>query len=188
LFIALNYALRVKNMIDKLPPGKNPPEDIYVVIEIPQGGNVKYELDKKTGLIFVDRFLYTAMFYPFNYGFIPQTLEEDGDPVDVLVVSTSPVAPGAVLRVKPIGLLLMEDEEGPDSKVIAVPIEKLDPRYGIYNDIRELPQSILDQIKHFFEHYKELEKGKWVRVTGWQDNAIAKKKIMEAMERYKASK
>jgi len=175
-------------MIDKLSPGKNPPEEIYVVVEIPQGGNVKYELDKKTGLLFVDRFLYTAMFYPFNYGFVPQTLEEDGDPVDVLVISTSPVAPGTVLKAKPIGLLLMEDEEGPDSKVIAVPTEKIDPRYGVYSDIKELPQLILDQVRHFFEHYKELEKGKWVKVTGWQDSAVAKKKITEAIERYKTSK
>lgn len=172
-------------MLSSLPPGRAPPDDIYVVIEIPQGSNVKYELDKRSGFILVDRFLYTAMHYPFNYGFVPQTLEEDGDPVDVLVICSAPVFPGAVLRAKPIGLLLMEDEEGPDSKVIAVPIEKIDPRYGALSDVGDVPSPVLDQIKHFFEHYKELEKGKWVKVTGWQGSSAAKSKINDAIGRFK---
>ncbi len=175
-------------ILEKLKPGKNPPEDIYVLIEIPKGSNVKYELDEETGAIFVDRVLYTAMFYPFNYGIVPQTLEEDGDPIDVLLISNEPFHPGTVVRARPIGVLVMEDEEGPDSKIIAVPHEKIDPRFANIKDINDLPKAVLDQIKHFFEHYKELEPGKWVKVTGWEGAESAKKRIAAAIERFKRSK
>ncbi len=175
-------------ILEKLPPGKNPPDDIYVIIEIPKGSNVKYEIDEETGAIVVDRILYTAMFYPFNYGIIPQTLEEDGDPLDVLVVSHEALAPGTVIRVKPVGILYMEDEEGPDAKIIAVPHPKIDPRFANVNDIKDIPQAVLDQIKHFFEHYKELEPGKWVKVTGWGSAEEAKKRIVDAIERFKREK
>ena len=175
-------------VLEKIPPGKNPPEDIYVIIEIPKGSNVKYEIDEETGAIIVDRILYTAMFYPFNYGIIPQTLEEDGDPLDVLVISHESLNPGTVIRVKPVGILYMEDEEGPDAKIIAVPHPKIDPRFEKVNDIKDVPQAILDQIKHFFEHYKELEPGKWVKVTGWGSAEEAKKRINEAIERFRREK
>jgi len=171
--------------IEKLPPGKNPPDDVYVVIEIPMGGYVKYELDKDTGLLFVDRILFTSMYYPFNYGFIPNTLEEDGDPVDVLVLGYEPVAPGSVIRVRPIGVLEMEDEEGEDAKVVAVPHSKVDARFDNIKDVSDLPQAVLDKVKHFFEHYKELEKGKWVKVKDWKSVEEAKKRIMKAIERFK---
>ncbi len=173
---------------EKLGPGAKAPDEINVVVEIPMGSSVKYEIDKETGIVMVDRFLYTAMYYPFNYGFIPGTLEEDGDPVDVLVVSNQPVAPGSVIRARPIGLLEMEDEEGPDSKVIAVPVSKLDPSFDKVKEVSDLPQAILDKIKHFFEHYKELEPGKWVKVKGWKGSEEAKKKIVEAIERYRREK
>ena len=172
--------------IKDLKPGKNPPSDVYVVVEIPMGSNVKYEVDKESGLVFVDRFLYTAMYYPFNYGFIPGTLEEDGDPVDVLVISAQPCSPGTVIRVRPIGMLEMEDEEGPDAKVIAVPVEKIDPSYSAVKDVGDLPDALKERIKHFFEHYKELEPGKWVKVTGWRSREEAEKRILEAIDRYKS--
>ncbi len=173
---------------ERIGPGPKAPEEINVVIEIPMGSNVKYEMDKETGVVFVDRFLYTAMVYPFNYGFVPGTLEEDGDPVDVLVISSQPVHPGAVIRARPVGLLEMEDEEGPDSKVIAVPVEKLDPTYANVRDVKDLPEALRERIKHFFEHYKELEPGKWVKVTGWKGADEAKRKIVEAIERYRREK
>ncbi|RUM30803.1 MAG: inorganic diphosphatase [Aquifex sp.] len=168
-----------------LPPGKNPPEDIYVVIEIPQGSAIKYELDKDSGVIFVDRFLFTAMYYPFNYGFIPQTLADDGDPVDVLVISREPVAPGAVMRCRPIGMLEMRDEEGIDTKLIAVPHEKLDPSYANIKTVDQLPEIIREKIKHFFEHYKELEPGKWVKVENWKGIQDAIEEIKKGIENYK---
>ncbi|GAB6065162.1 inorganic diphosphatase [Aquifex pyrophilus] len=168
-----------------LPPGKNPPEDIYVVIEIPQGSGIKYELDKDTGVIFVDRFLFTAMYYPFNYGFIPQTLADDGDPVDVLVISREPVAPGSVMRCRPIGMLEMRDEEGIDTKLIAVPHEKLDPTYSDIKTVDQLPEIIRERIKHFFEHYKELEPGKWVKVENWRGLQDAIEEIKKGIENYK---
>ena len=172
---------------DRIGPGSKAPDEINVVIEIPMGSSVKYEIDKETGVVFVDRFLYTAMVYPFNYGFVPGTLEEDGDPVDVLVISSQPVHPGAVIKARPIGLLEMEDEEGPDSKVIAVPAEKLDPSFANVRDVNDLPQAVREKMKHFFEHYKELEPGKWVRVTGWKGAEEARRKIAEAIERYRKS-
>ncbi|WP_461829222.1 inorganic diphosphatase [Aquifex sp.] len=168
-----------------LPPGKNPPEDIYVVVEIPQGSGIKYELDKDTGVIFVDRFLFTAMYYPFNYGFIPQTLADDGDPVDVLVISREPVAPGSVIRCRPIGMLEMRDEEGIDTKLIAVPHEKLDPTYADIKTVDQLPEIIRERIKHFFEHYKELEPGKWVKVENWKGLQDAIEEIKKGIENYK---
>ncbi|MGC9107550.1 MAG: inorganic diphosphatase, partial [Infirmifilum sp.] len=151
-----------------LSAGKNPPEDIFVVIEIPMGSNVKYELDKESGVLFVDRVLFTSMVFPFNYGFIPSTLEEDGDPVDVVLLSYDSFAPGSVVRARPVGLLEMEDESGPDSKVIAVPHEKIDARFGKIKDINDVDDSVKNKIRHFFEHYKELEPGKWVKVKAWQ--------------------
>jgi inorganic pyrophosphatase len=144
--------------IASIPVGDNPPHEVNVIIEIPQGGApVKYELDKKSGAMFVDRFLHTAMFYPANYGFIPHTLSEDGDPVDCLVVSPTPVAPGVVVRVRPIGALLMEDEKGIDEKIIAVPTDKLHPFYKRVGSYRDLPEIVIEQIAHFFDHNTQLD-------------------------------
>ncbi len=172
--------------LSKIPAGKNPPEDIYVVVEIPQGSSIKYEVDKESGAVFVDRFLYTAMYYPFNYGFIPNTLADDGDPEDVLVVSSEPVAPGSVIRCRPIGMLEMEDEEGIDTKIIAVPVSKLDKTFDNINQVTDLPEATLNKIKHFFEHYKELEPGKWVKVKEFKSKEEALKDIQKAVERYNA--
>ena len=172
-------------LADTLKAGKNPPEEVNVVIEIPKGSNMKYEIDDETGAIFVDRRLFTAMFYPCNYGFIPQTREKDGDPVDVLVLGNDPIVPGAVIRANPVGVLITADEEGEDAKVVAVPISKVDPSFSDVKDIDAVPQYIRDQIKHFFEHYKELEKGKYVKVKGWENKATAAKKISEAIQAYK---
>lgn len=173
------------NMYEKIGYGNKAPEYVNVVIEIPLGSYIKYEVDKKTGLLLVDRILYTATHYPFNYGFIPATLEEDGDPVDVLILSYEPLLPGSVIEVKPIGILEMEDEEGPDAKIIAVPKEKIDPRFKGIEDIEDIPEAIRNKIKHFFEHYKELEPGKWVKVTGWKGREEAHKRIEEAIRRYR---
>jgi len=167
--------------IQKIPAGKNFPEEINVLIEIPQGSSIKYELDKKTGVIFVDRFSYTAMFYPFNYGFIPQTKAKDGDPIDVLVVSTYPVFPGTVIPCRPIGLLQMEDEAGIDTKIIALPTKKVDPFYANINDITQLPTKTKELIKHFFEHYKELEPGKWVKTKNFLNKEEAIKEIQKGL-------
>jgi len=171
--------------VTKIPAGKNPPEDVYVVIEIPKNSPIKYELDKESGAIFVDRVLYTAMYYPFNYGFIPQTLADDGDPVDVLVISEWTATPGSVVRAKVIGMLEMEDESGIDTKVIAVPHEKIDPTYKEISDIKDLPEAILEKIKHFFEHYKELEPGKWVRVKEFKNKDAALIEVKKGIENYK---
>jgi len=165
--------------IAKLSAGKNIPDEVNVVVEIPQGSSVKYELDKESGAIFVDRFNHTAMFYPFNYGFIPQTKAEDGDPVDVLVISTYPVVPGAVIAVRPIGMLEMEDEAGIDTKIIAVPTKKVDPFYENVNDIANLSDKVKNMIKHFFDHYKELEAGKWVKTKDF----LNKNKAFEAIKK-----
>jgi inorganic pyrophosphatase len=166
--------------------GRNPPKDIHAVIEIPLGGvPVKYELDKKSGALFVDRFLHTAMFYPGNYGFIPQTKSEDGDPCDVLVVSQVPVVPGAVIRCRPVGALIMEDEAGQDEKILAVPVDALHPFFAGVSSYRGLPQIMCEQIAHFFQHYKDLEKGKWVKVAKWLDVAGAERLVMEGLERAK---
>lgn len=164
-----------------LSPGKNPPEEINVVVEIPQGSLIKYELDKESGYIFVDRFAFTSMGYPANYGFVPNTMSGDGDPVDVLVLSTQPVHPGTVIPATPIGLLEMEDESGIDAKVIAVPPLKVDPFFGGYQDIADVPEAIKNRIKHFFEHYKELEKGKWVKVKNWQGKKAALDEVRKGL-------
>jgi len=154
--------------LKKIPVGKNPPYDINVVIEIPLGGNpVKYELDKDSGAIFVDRFLHTAMFYPFNYGFLPHTLSEDGDPVDVAVLGQIPVTPGVIIRSRPIGVLIMEDEKGMDEKIVSVPVDDLHPFYTNIASYRELPHVMREQMAHFFGHYKDLEPGKWVEEKRW---------------------
>ncbi len=165
-----------------VPAGKNPPEDIYVVIEIPaQHSPVKYEIDKETDSLFVDRFLGTAMFYPANYGYIPQTLSEDGDPLDVLVVAPQAVTPGAVIRARPIGKLVMEDESGVDAKLLAVPHDKLTPLYRHVKEPSDLPELLLAQIRHFFEHYKDLEPGKWVKVSGWEGSDSARAEIIKSL-------
>ena len=172
--------------ISKIPAGSNPPEDINVVIEVPQHGDpIKYELDKESGAVFVDRFMHTAMHYPCNYGFVPNTLSDDGDPVDVLVVSQFPLIPGCVINCRPVGVLQMEDEAGMDAKVLAVPSSKLKPVYCNVKGPEDLPAFLIDQIKHFFEHYKDLEKNKWVKVTGWADAEAAKKEIVDSIASYK---
>jgi inorganic pyrophosphatase len=171
-----------------LGPGEKAPDEINVVVEIPQGSGVKYEMDKETGLLFVDRILYTSMVYPFNYGFVPGTLEEDGDPVDVLVVGYEPLAPGSVIRCRPVGVLLTRDEKGPDAKVVAVPASKIDPRFADIDDIAKLPEALRRKIEHFFEHYKELEPGKWVKVEGWKGADEARRRVKEAVDRYSRAK
>ena len=170
--------------IAKIPIGEAPPDDINVIVEIPQGGEpVKYEVDKASGALRVDRFLHTAMFYPANYGFVPHTLSPDGDPCDVLVVTQVPVMPGAVIRSRPVGALLMEDEAGGDEKIIAVPVEALHPFYKDIRDYRDLPPLLCEQIAHFFRHYKDLERGKWVKVVRWVDAAEAKNLVRAAIAR-----
>ena len=169
-------------------PGRNPPKDIHAVIEIPLGGvPVKYEFDKTSGAIFVDRFLHTAMFYPGNYGFIPHTLSEDGDPCDVLVISQVPVVPGAVIRCRPVGALLMEDEAGKDEKILAVPVDALHPFYKGVASYRDLPNVMSEQIAHFFQHYKDLEKGKWVTIVRWIDTEDAERLVTEGLARAQAA-
>ncbi len=174
--------------VDAIKIGENPPEDVNVIIEVPVGGQpIKYELDKDAGTLVVDRFLYTPMSYPGNYGFVPHTLSEDGDPIDVLVCNTRALAPACVINVRPIGVLVMEDNAGQDEKIIAVPSPALSKRYENVNDYSDLPEITLLQIEHFFEHYKDLEPGKWVKIGGWQDVDTAKQLIVEAIERAKAA-
>jgi len=168
--------------IKKLSVGKNAPEEVNALVEIPQGVSVKYELDKESGLIFVDRFLYTAMVYPFNYGFVPGTLAEDGDPVDILVLSSKPVVPGVVIPSRPIGMLEMEDEAGIDNKVIAVPLFKIDPKFKDYNDVANIPTKTKDEIKYFFENYKKAEPGKWVKIRNWKDKKVALEEVKKAIK------
>lgn len=169
--------------VSKLSPGKDAPRDINVVIEIPAGSGVKYEIDKDSGALVVDRIVFTPMVYPAAYGFIPGTLADDGDPADVLVLLPTAVVPGAVVRARPIGVLLMEDESGQDEKIIAVPHDKVHPQYTGITEISQLPTITLDVIKHFFEHYKDLEKGKWVKVTGFADRATAEAAIFSSLAR-----
>jgi inorganic pyrophosphatase len=171
--------------LDNVSPGRDVPNDINVIIEIPSHSDpVKYEVDKDTGALFVDRFMSTAMFYPCNYGYIPHTLCEDGDPADVLVVTPLPLISGSVIRCRPLGVLNMSDEAGQDAKLIAVPADKLTPLYKNCKSIDDLPQSLLAQIGHFFEHYKDLEAGKWVKVEGWAGVEAAKAEIMASVKRY----
>ena len=170
--------------ISKIGIGEDQPHDVNVLIEIPQGGvPVKYELDKESGALRVDRFLNTAMFYPGNYGFIPHTLSGDGDPVDVMVVGQVPVVPGAIVRCRPVGALLMKDEAGPDEKIIAVPVDKLHPFYTGVKSYQDLPVILTEQIAHFFQHYKDLEKGKWVTIVSWVGTERAEKMILEGIRR-----
>ncbi|MCF3947157.1 inorganic diphosphatase [Acidiphilium sp. AL] len=170
--------------ISKLSAGKAPPADIQVVIEIPQGSAVKYEVDKASGAVMVDRFLFTPMAYPAAYGFIPGTLADDGDPADALVLTPASVVPGAVIRARPIGLLRMEDEAGQDEKIVCVPHDKIHPQWSGIGEVAELPEITRDAIAHFFTHYKDLEKGKWVKVTGWENRAAAEAAITESLARY----
>jgi inorganic pyrophosphatase len=175
--------------IDAISIGKNPPEDVNVIVEVPVGGHpIKYEMDKEAGTLVVDRFLYTPMTYPGNYGFVPHTLSEDGDPIDVLIASTRPLVPGCVINVRPIGVLKMEDNSGKDEKIIAVPSPALTLRYEKVRDYTDLPEITLKQIEHFFEHYKDLEPGKWVKIFGWGDSKEAGQLILEGVERAKKAK
>ena len=169
--------------ISKISAGSNPPEDINVVIEVPMSVPVKYELDKDSGAVFVDRFIATPMYYPCNYGFVPGTLSDDGDPADVLVVGDYPLAPGCVIRSRPVGVLIMEDEAGQDEKILAVPHSKMTPLYDHIKDINDLPEHLLNQVRHFFEHYKDLEKGKWVKLKDFAPAAEANRLIQEAVDR-----
>ncbi len=175
--------------IDAIAIGSNPPEDVNVIIEVPVGGQpIKYEMDKEAGTLVVDRFLYTPMTYPGNYGFVPHTLSEDGDPIDVLVCNTRQLIPGCVINVRPIGVLVMEDNAGKDEKVIAVPSPHLTRRYENVFEHSDLPEITLQQIQHFFAHYKDLEPGKWVKIDNWRDATAARKMIVEAIERAKSAK
>ena len=175
--------------IDAVSIGKNAPHEVNVIIEVPIGGEpIKYEMDKAAGALIVDRFLYTSMRYPGNYGFIPHTLSDDGDPCDVIIVNTRAIIPGAIMAVRPVGVLLMEDESGGDEKIIAVPSNKLSKRYEKVVNYTDLPQITLDQIQHFFEHYKDLEPGKWVKVVRWGDAAEARDLIDRGIEKAKAEK
>jgi inorganic pyrophosphatase len=170
--------------IEAIAIGNNPPEDINVIIEVPIGGEpIKYELDKKAGTLVVDRFLHTPMRYPGNYGMVPHTLSDDGDPIDVLVASTRPIIPGAVINVRPVGVLKMDDDGGGDEKIIAVPSTHLTKRYVKVANYTDLPAITIEQIEHFFQHYKDLEPNKWVKILGWGDAEEAKKLIREAIER-----
>jgi inorganic pyrophosphatase len=170
--------------LDAIAIGLNPPEDINVVVEVPIGGEpIKYELDKAAGTLVVDRFLHTPMRYPGNYGFVPHTLSRDGDPIDVLIANTRPIVPGAIVNVRPIGVLKMEDDGGTDEKIIAVPTTKLSKHFETVRTYADLPKIALEQIQHFFAHYKDLEPGKWVKMIGWGDVDEAKRLIMEAVER-----
>ncbi len=175
--------------LDRVDAGRDVPNDVNVVIEIPMNGDpIKYELDKATGALFIDRFMSTSMHYPCNYGYIPHTLSGDGDPVDVLVVTPFPLIPGVVVRCRPVGMLKMIDEAGADEKLLAVPIDKLTPIYRNVQSSRDLPELTQTQITHFFEHYKDLEAGKWVQVQGWVGAEEAKKAILEGVGRYNAAK
>jgi inorganic pyrophosphatase len=172
--------------ISKISAGSNLPDQVNVIIEVPMNSDpVKYEFDKDSGAIFVDRFIATPMYYPCNYGFIPNTLSDDGDPADVLVVCDYPLVPGSVISAKPVGVLIMEDEKGMDEKIIAVPAKKLNSQYENIEEYTELSENLINKIKHFFERYKELEKGKWVKVKGFEGSVKAKELIIEAFNRAK---
>ena len=173
-------------ILDRVGYGDHVPNEINVIIEIPSHSDpVKYEVDKDTGAMFVDRFMGTSMHYPCNYGYVPQTLSDDGDPVDVLVVTPVPVISGSVVQVRPLGMLQMTDEAGADAKILAVPIDKLSIMYSQIDTFRDLPKPLLDSIAHFFDHYKDLEPGKWVKIDGWVDAEEAKREIMSSIERYR---
>lgn len=172
--------------LSAVPTGKNPPDEINVIIEIAQGGEpIKYEIDKDSNALFVDRILGTSMRYPCNYGYVPNTLCGDGDPIDVLVVMPMPLQAGCVVKCRPIGVLKMSDEAGEDSKLLAVPVSKTTPIYDKVQSYKDLPEIQIKQICHFFEHYKDLEAGKWVKVEGWEDAAAAKQEILDSIESYR---
>jgi len=174
--------------LERVTPGRSIPNDVNVIIEIPMNADpVKYEVDKATGAVFVDRFMSTAMHYPCNYGYVPRTLSGDGDPVDVLVLSPYPLITGVVVRCRPVGMLRMKDEAGEDTKLLAVPIDKLTSQYRKIRSPRDLPEARLAAITHFFEHYKDLEPGKWVKVQGWLGAAAAKKEILDGVARFRKS-
>jgi inorganic pyrophosphatase len=174
--------------LELVPAGRAVPDDVNVVIEIPMNSEpVKYEVDKDSGAIFVDRVLTTPMRYPCNYGYIPHTLCGDGDPVDVLVVMPLPLVPGCVIRVRPVGMLRMVDDAGEDTKLVAVPVSKVFPGYDHVRSIEDVPEATRERIRHFFEHYKDLEKGKWVRVEGWGDVDAARREILECIARFEAA-
>ncbi len=170
-------------MID-VPPGPKPPDELYVVVEIPKGSKVKYEFKRELGMLEVDRVLFTAMAYPYNYGIIPGTLMPDGEPLDAIIVTDEPFIPGSLVRVRPIGALEMEDEKGIDHKLIVVPSANVDPASENVKNINDLPPATLNQIKHFFEHYKDLEPGKWSRVRGFLNVEEARKLVLEAIEKF----
>jgi inorganic pyrophosphatase len=170
--------------IDAIAIGNNPPDDVNVIVEVPVGGQpIKYELNKEAGVLVVDRFLYTPMFYPGNYGFVPHTLSEDGDPIDVLVCNTRQLVPGCVINVRPVGVLVMEDNAGQDEKIIAVPSPELTKRHDHVHEYSDIPEITLQQIEHFFEHYKDLEPGKWVKIGDWHGAKEAKRLIIAAVKR-----
>lgn len=174
--------------LDRVGPGLKAPEEFNVIIEIPMNSDpIKYEVDKETGALFVDRFMMTAMHYPCNYGYVPNTIADDGDPVDVLVVTPFPLVPGVVVKCRPIGVLQMDDEAGGDAKLLAVPIDKVLPRYTHWQKPEDLQPILLEQIRHFFEHYKDLEKGKWVKVKGWEGPDAAKAEITTGIKNYQAN-
>ncbi len=176
--------MRATMDVSKISIGPNPPNEVHAIIEVPIGGvPVKYELDKASGAMFVDRFLHTAMYYPANYGFIPHTLSDDGDPVDILVVGRVAVVPGAVVRCRPIGVLNMQDESGGDEKILAVPVDSLYPYFSDVKNYTDLPEVELQQIEHFFTHYKDLEPGKWAKLKEWEDVTRAREMIVEGIER-----
>lgn len=173
--------------LNSVPAGKNVPDEVNVIIEIPAHADpIKYEVDKDTGALFVDRFMGTPMHYPVNYGYVNQTLAGDGDPVDVLVVTPFPLLSGSVIKCRPVGVLNMTDESGEDAKVLAVPIDKLSVLYRGVTDYTDLPESLLKQIEHFFSHYKDLEPNKWVKIEGWDGIEGAKKEIVSGVERYES--
>jgi inorganic pyrophosphatase len=175
--------------IDAIAIGEHPPEDVNVLIEVSMGGQpIKYEMDKEAGTLVVDRFLYTPMAYPGNYGFVPHTLSEDGDPIDVLVCNTRELVPGCLINVRPIGVLIMEDNAGQDEKIIAVPSGRVSRRYENIHEFSDLPEITRMQVEHFFEHYKDLEPGKWVKLGGWHGAADAREMIVQAIERAKREK
>lgn len=172
--------------LDRVPAGENLPDEFNVIIEIPMNADpVKYEVDEESGCVFVDRFMLTAMHYPCNYGFIPQTIADDGDPVDVLVLAPFPVQPGTVICARPIGVLQMDDEAGGDAKVLAVPVTKIYPPYRNIHTPQDLPAEETARIQHFFEHYKDLEEGKWVKIKGWEGPEAAREEIMSSSRRYR---
>ncbi len=174
--------------LSKIPIGHNPPWDVNVIIEVPLGGvPVKYEMDKASGAMFVDRFLHTAMHYPMNYGFVPHTMSDDGDPVDILVAARTPLIPGCVVRARPIGALIMEDEAGQDEKILSVPVDKLHPYYRNVASYRDLQEILIEQIAHFFSHYKDLEPNKWVKIVRWAEADEAFRLIETGIEQAKSS-